>query len=197
MQNYEIVAGIDEAGRGPLAGPVVAAAVVLHSDRPIAGLTDSKKISPQKRLRLFAEIKSKAQAWGVGEASAAEIDEMNIHNATLKAMLRAYLDMQLEASHVLVDGLYCPDLSAKCTAIVKGDQTVPAISAASIIAKVTRDIQMLEYHDQMPEYGFDRHKGYPTSQHIQALKEYGPCNLHRRSYKPVRDAINIHKSQLA
>ena len=197
LQYDEMIAGIDEAGRGPLAGPVVAAAVVLNPHTPIEGLADSKKISPKKRNLLFAEIKNKAIAWGVGVASAAEIDELNIHHATLRAMHRAYEAMQVEVQHVLIDGLYCPALNTRCTAIVKGDQTVPAISAASILAKVTRDTEMQAHHITMPEYGFDQHKGYPTSKHIAALKKYGPCDLHRRSYKPVRDAMALQEIEIA
>ena len=193
LQYNEMIAGIDEAGRGPLAGPVVAAAVVLDPNRPIQGLVDSKKISHKKRIHLFTEIKNNAIAWGIGTATAAEIDEINIHHATLRAMRRAYTAMQIEVNHVLVDGLYCPEVDTKCSAIVKGDQSVPSISAASILAKVTRDAEMQDHHKALPVYRFDRHKGYPTSQHIAALKKYGPCNLHRRSYKPVRDAIVLQK----
>ena len=189
LQYDEKIAGIDEAGRGPLAGPVVAAAVVLDPKRPIEGLADSKKISHKKRIHLFAEIKRNTIAWGIGIATAAEIDEVNIQHATLRAMQRAYTAMKIEVNHVLVDGLYCPEVKASCSAIIKGDQTVPEISAASILAKVTRDTEMQNHHKSMPEYGFDQHKGYPTAQHIAALRKFGPCNLHRRSYKPVRDAI--------
>ena len=196
IQNYEMIAGIDEAGRGPLAGPVVAAAVVLHPHRPIEGLADSKMISPKKRIHLYNKIKFNSIAWGIGYATAAEIDEINIHHATLRAMQRAYMEMHVEVKNVLVDGLYCPNLNTSCTAIVKGDQTVPAISAASILAKVTRDAEMRNHHKMMPEYGFDQHKGYPTAQHIAALKKFGPCDLHRRSYKPVKDAMVLLESQL-
>lgn len=194
IYKFEQIAGIDEAGRGPLAGPVVAAAVMLHPNIPIEGLDDSKKLTLWKRVQLFSEIKSTARAWGVGVATAAEIDELNIHHATLLAMQRAYDAMQLEAEHVLVDGLYCPKLSTMCTAIVKGDQIVPEISAASIIAKVTRDIEMDNHHKALPQYGFNQHKGYPTAQHIAALQKFGPCVLHRKSYKPVREAIAKQRS---
>lgn len=184
-----LVAGIDEAGRGPLAGPVVAGSVILDPEIKIDGLADSKKLTLKKRLFLFNEIKSKALAWGLGYASADEIDDINIHQATLLAMQRAYVAMKYEATHVYVDGLYCPVLQVSCTAIVKGDQLVAEISAASILAKVTRDIEMETHHRDLPQYGFDQHKGYPTAKHIAALQEYGPSKLHRKSYKPVRDAM--------
>ena len=187
------IAGIDEAGRGSLAGPVVAGAVVLHPDKPIKGLTDSKRLTPKKRAQLFSEIRAKAMAWGIGYATAAEIDEINIHRATLRAMKRAYEAMQFYVEQVFVDGLHCPELPTKCTAIVKGDQLVPAISAASILAKVTRDIEMEHHHETLPQYGFDQHKGYPTVKHIVALKKFGPCILHRRSYRPVRDVIALQR----
>jgi len=192
---FEQIAGIDEAGRGPLAGPVVAAAVILHPEQPIYGLNDSKKLSAKKRQQLSDEIKIKALAWGLGHANAAEIDRINIHQATLIAMQRAYLAMQVEAQHVMVDGLYCPEISVACTAIVKGDEKVAAISAASILAKVARDDEMQQHHQLMPEYGFDRHKGYPTAKHIAALQQYGPSELHRKSYKPVKQAMELHVSR--
>jgi len=186
------IAGIDEAGRGPLAGPVVAASVILDLDNVIEGLADSKKISAKKREVLFDEIKVKAQAWGLGFSSAEEIDAVNIHQATLLAMQRAYLAMQRVAEHVYVDGLHCPEIKTPCTAIVKGDQKVAEISAASILAKVTRDRIMEEHHMELPQYGFNQHKGYPTAKHIAALKEFGPCDLHRKSYKPVKDSIALY-----
>lgn len=192
---FEHVAGIDEAGRGPLAGPVVAAAVILHPMRPIEGLADSKKISEKKRIRLFNIIKSKAFAWSVGHATAAEIDKLNIHYATLLAMQRAFLKLGLNVNRVLVDGLHCPDLLENCTAVVKGDQKVPEISAASILAKVTRDFEMENYHFELPQYGFNQHKGYPTAKHVTALQKYGPSNLHRKSYKPVKDAMCLSRSK--
>ena len=182
-------AGIDEAGRGPLAGPVVAGSVILDPDMRIEGLADSKKLTAKKRAYLYDEIKFKAYAWGIGFATVDEIDEINIHQATLLAMQRAYLAMQLNASHVYVDGLHCPALQVPCTAVVKGDQLVAEISAASIIAKVTRDMEMEAHHKDLPQYGFNQHKGYPTAQHIAALQEFGPCKLHRKSYKPVKDVL--------
>jgi ribonuclease HII len=184
-----LVAGIDEAGRGPLAGPVVAGSVILDSDIQIEGLADSKKLTAKKRESLYEVIKEKAYAWGLGYASAEEIDEINIHQATLLAMRRAYVAMQVEAAHIYVDGLYCPAIQVPCTAVVKGDQLVAEISAASILAKVTRDTEMEEHHRELPQYGFNQHKGYPTAKHIAALQEHGPCKLHRKSYKPVRDAM--------
>ncbi len=190
------MAGIDEAGRGSLAGPVVAAAVVLHPDRPVEGLKDSKKLNQSRRRQLSEEIKSKAVCWAVGQASVAEIDELNIHHATLLAMQRAWHAVPPGVEHVLVDGLHCPELPASCKAVVKGDQSVPVISAASILAKVTRDEEMLSYHDKYLQYGFDRHKGYPTAQHIAALREHGPSDLHRKSYRPVRDAMHVHEGEL-
>ncbi len=185
------IAGIDEAGRGPLAGPVVAASVMLDLDNVIEGLADSKKITAKKRELLFDEIKVKAHAWGLGFSSAEEIDQVNIHQATLLAMQRAYIAMQKEAEHVYIDGLHCPIIEASCTAIVKGDQKVAEISAASILAKVTRDRIMEEHHKELPQYGFNQHKGYPTAKHIAALKEFGPSDLHRKSYKPVKDSIAL------
>ena len=174
-----------------MAGPVVAAAVVLHPNRDIGGLRDSKKLNPGRRKRLYEEITSKAVYWGIGRATAAEIDELNIHHATLLAMTRAWEAMPIRVGKVLVDGLYCPELAASCKAVVKGDQTVPVISAASILAKVTRDEEMLGYHAAYPNYGFDQHKGYPTAGHLAALHDHGPSDLHRNSYRPVRDARQI------
>lgn len=185
----EPVVGIDEAGRGSLAGPVIAAAVVLHPQRAIAGLQDSKKLSPRRREHLFEAITSRAVFWAIGRASAPEIDRLNIHHATLLAMTRAWERVPFQTAKVLVDGLHCPELAAPCKAIVKGDGSVPVISAASILAKVTRDREMLAHHAAWPEYGFDRHKGYPTAQHLGALHEHGPSKLHRKSYAPVRDAL--------
>ncbi len=183
------MAGIDEAGRGSLAGPVLAAIVVLHPERPVEGLRDSKKLAPGRRKQLFEEIRSKATFCAIGQATAAEIDELNIHHATLLAMRRAWSEVPFEVGHVLVDGLHCPELAAPCTAIVRGDLSVPVISAASILAKVARDEAMLAYHGQCSHYGFDRNKGYPTAQHIAALHEHGPSDLHRKSFRPVREVM--------
>lgn len=174
-----------------MAGPVIAAAVVLHPVKTIAGLQDSKKLSPKRREDLFSEITSKAVFWAIGRASAGEIDRLNIHQATLLAMSRAWKSVPFPVEQVLVDGLHCPELEAPCKAIVQGDRSVPVISAASILAKVTRDAEMRAYHADYPEYGFDRHKGYPTAHHLDALHAHGPSDLHRKSYGPVRDALAV------
>lgn len=188
-QQSDRVVGIDEAGRGSLAGPVIAAAVVLHPERTIRGLQDSKKLSPRRRVHLFEEITSRAMFWAIGRASAAEIDHLNILQATLLAMSRAWESIPFPVGQVLVDGLHCPELAAPCKAIVKGDRSIPVISAASILAKVTRDNEMLAQHTAHPQYGFDRHKGYPTARHLGALHEHGPSDLHRKSFAPVRKAL--------
>jgi ribonuclease HII len=180
---------VDEAGRGPLAGPVVAAAVVLDPDRYIAGLRDSKKLSAAQRERLADEIRSRALDWSLGRADADEIDRLNILQATLLAMRRAVEALRLPPLRVLVDGNVCPRLTVDCEAVVRGDSTVPAISAASILAKVARDAEMQRLHAVYPAYGFDGHKGYPTSAHLEALGRVGPCPEHRRSFAPVRRAI--------
>ena len=188
------ICGVDEAGRGPLVGSVVAGAVVLDPNQPIIGLRDSKKLSPARREQLYAEIMQKAQAWGVGQASPSEIDTLNILQATMLAMRRAIeaLSERLGEwpSKALIDGNRCPILPIASEAIIKGDAKEPAISAASIIAKVTRDQQMQVLHAQYPQYGFNQHMGYPTEAHMQALKQYGPCEEHRRTFAPVRDLIS-------
>jgi len=188
-----LVCGIDEAGRGPLVGSVVAGAVVLDPNNPIAGLKDSKKLTAARREFLFEQIIEKAKAWGVGEASPAEIDDMNILQATMLAMRRAVEDLtgRLGAwpDKALVDGNRCPELPIPAQAIVKGDATEPAISAASIIAKVTRDRQMQELDKRHPQYGFAQHMGYPTEAHFAALKKFGACDEHRRSFSPVRKVL--------
>jgi ribonuclease HII len=182
------VAGVDEAGRGPLAGPVVAACVVLHPRHPIAGLADSKRLSPARRGRLEAQIKERALAWGVAEASPREIDEENILRATLLAMARAIRALPRLPDEILVDGQHCPAVARPVRAVVRGDATIPQISAASILAKTHRDRLMLELHREFPQFGFDSHKGYPTADHLAALRRYGPIEAHRRSFAPVRDA---------
>lgn len=187
-QASALVAGCDEAGRGPLAGPVIAAAVILNPDRPISGLADSKQLSAKRREILAAEIHAKALAWALGRAEAAEIDELNILQASLLAMQRAVAALPVAPARVLVDGQHCPALSCPVQAIVRGDATEPAISAASILAKVARDREMTELHLRYPDYGFDRHKGYPTAAHRAALQAHGPCPAHRRSFAPVRAA---------
>jgi len=184
-----LVAGVDEAGRGPLAGPVVAAAVILDELKPIRGLGDSKAISPRRRERLYDEIRAKALACCIAEASVEEIDRLNILQATLLAMQRAVAGLRLPPRRVLVDGNRLPLLPMPAEAIVKGDATVPAISAASILAKVHRDRLCLALHEAHPVYGFDRHKGYPTAEHLAALRAHGACAAHRRSYAPVRAAL--------
>jgi ribonuclease HII len=182
-------AGVDEAGRGPLAGPVVAAAVILHPGRPIEGLDDSKKLNEQKREALFPLIQERALAWSVIEISPAEIDRVNILQATLLGMKRAVESLDPRPSLALVDGNRPPDLPCAVRTIVGGDALEPAISAASILAKVSRDRLMLDMHQRFPEYGFDRHKGYPTAAHMRVLAELGPCEIHRRSFAPVRNAM--------
>ena len=188
------ICGVDEAGRGPLVGSVVAGAVVLDPNQPIMGLRDSKKLSPARREQLYAEIMQKARAWGIGQASPSEIDTLNILQATMLAMRRAIevLSERLGEwpSKALIDGNRCPILPIASEAIIKGDAKEPAISAASIIAKVTRDQQMQVLHAQYPQYGFNQHMGYPTEVHMQALKQYGPCEEHRRTFAPVRDLIS-------
>jgi len=188
------ICGVDEAGRGPLVGSVVAGAVVLDPNQPIIGLRDSKKLSPARREQLYAEVMQKARAWGIGQASPSEIDTLNILQATMLAMRRAIeaLSERLGEwpSKALIDGNRCPILPIASEAIIKGDAKEPAISAASIIAKVTRDQQMQVLHTQYPQYGFNQHMGYPTEVHMQALKQYGPCEEHRRTFAPVRDLIS-------
>ena len=184
-----LAAGVDEAGRGPLAGPVVAAAVVMNPDRPIEGLADSKVLSPAARERLAVRIKQRALAWAVGQSSSHEIDRINILQATLLAMQRAVVLLPYTPQHVLVDGNRCPALPCPATAIIKGDSRVPEISAASIIAKVSRDREMLLWDALYPAYGFKSHKGYPTREHLQILDATGPCPCHRRSFAPVRKAL--------
>ena len=188
------ICGVDEAGRGPLVGSVVAGAVVLDPNQPIIGLRDSKKLSPARREQLYAEIMQKARAWGIGQASPSEIDTLNILQATMLAMRRAIeaLSERLGEwpSKALIDGNRCPILPIASEAIIKGDAKEPAISAASIIAKVTRDQQMQALHTQYPQYGFNQHMGYSTEVHMQALKQFGPCEEHRRTFAPVRDLIS-------
>lgn len=190
LSSYTRIAGVDEVGRGPLVGAVVTAAVILDPDNPVEGLKDSKKLSERRREALAEEIRAKALAWSLGRASRQEIDELNILKATLLAMQRAVNGLGLSPDYVLVDGNRCPILTYPSRAVVKGDALVPAISAASILAKVARDAEMLVLDAQYPQYGFAEHKGYPTARHLEALKEHGPILEHRRSYAPVRDAIN-------
>jgi ribonuclease HII len=180
-----LVAGVDEAGRGPLAGPVVAAAVILDDLNPISGLADSKKLTALRREKLFDEIRAKALCCSIAEASVEEIDQLNILQATMLAMRRAVEGLRLKPVKVLVDGNRIPVLDVLAEAIVKGDAKVPAISAASILAKVHRDRWCAEYHQQFPQYGFAGHKGYGTAEHLRALREHGACPQHRKSFSPV------------
>ncbi|MEQ3635516.1 ribonuclease HII [Alcanivorax sp.] len=183
------VAGVDEVGRGPLVGAVVTAAVVLDPQYPIAGLADSKKISEKKRLALEYEIKTHALGWSLGRAEPDEIDQLNILHATMLAMQRAVAALPLDVQAVLIDGNRVPSLPCLAQAVVKGDGRVPAISAASILAKVARDREMHDLHLRYPQYGFDRHKGYPTAVHRAALEQHGALAEHRRSFGPVAAAI--------
>jgi len=187
------ICGVDEAGRGPLVGSVVAGAVVLDPNNPIVGLKDSKKLTPTKREYLFEQIMLKAKAWGIGEAGPEEIDQINILQATMLAMRRAVEDLSARLGawpdKALIDGNRCPELPIPAEAIVKGDTKEPAISAASILAKVTRDRQMAILHERFPQYGFAQHMGYPTAAHFAALKEFGACEEHRRTFSPVRNVL--------
>lgn len=189
MTRGVLVAGVDEAGRGPLAGPVYAAAVILDPARPIVGVRDSKQLSAAARERLAAEIRAVALAWAIGRVDNNEIDRLNILNASLLAMQRAVAALRIAPQQVLVDGNRCPVLSCPVQALVRGDQTVPAISAASILAKVSRDEEMCGMDRVYPGYGFARHKGYPTSEHLLALQRLGATPIHRRSYAPVQRVL--------
>ena len=191
-----LIAGVDEAGRGPLAGPVVAAAVILDDLQQIAGLADSKVLTAKRRERLFDEIRAKALACCIAEATVEEIDQLNILHATMLAMRRAVEGLRLRPVKVLVDGNRIPTLRIPAEAIVKGDAKVQAISAASILAKVHRDRLCAELHLRYPQYAFDVHKGYPTAAHLSLLREHGPCDQHRRSYAPVRAAALLHPSPI-
>jgi len=186
-----LVAGVDEAGRGPLAGPVVAAAVILDELNPIKGLADSKMLTPARRDKLYDEIRAKALCCAIGEASVEEIDEINILHATMLAMRRAVEGLRLKPAKVLVDGNRLPVLKVAAEAIVKGDALVPAISAASILAKVHRDRLCLQLDALHPGYGFAAHKGYATAEHLAALQRQGACLAHRRSFAPVREALGL------
>lgn len=187
MPDILLVCGVDEAGRGPLAGPVSAAAVILDPDHPIDGLADSKKLTERQRDKLAPIIRERALAWAVAYADVEEIDSLNILQATLLAMRRAVQALHIRPQQVLVDGLYCPQTGIPSQAIVKGDSKVAAISAASILAKTARDALMLQLHEQYPHYGFAEHKGYPTAAHLAALRIHGVSAAHRRSFRPVRE----------
>jgi len=189
-QSAHFIAGVDEVGRGPLAGPVIAAAVILNPDKPIAGLKDSKQLSLKQREALASVIKRDALSYAIGRAEVLEIDQLNIFQASLLAMQRAVIALPIAAKHALIDGLYCPSaLPCGAQAIVKGDQKIAEISAASIIAKVSRDQEMINWDKQYPGYGFAQHKGYPTKAHCQALVRLGVTPLHRRSFAPVKAVI--------
>jgi len=190
----QLVAGVDEAGRGPLAGPVIAAAVILNPNKSIDGLTDSKQLSEDRREVLCAEIKQHALAWAVGRADVEEIDSLNILQATLLAMQRAVAGLTVKPKHVLVDGNQCPKFTCPANAVVKGDLLVPAISAASIIAKVSRDHEMIGLDSQYPGYGFVDHKGYGTKKHLLALQRLGVSPIHRRSFGPVKKLLSVDVS---
>jgi ribonuclease HII len=186
----EIMCGVDEAGRGPLAGPVFAAAVILDTDRPIQGLRDSKKLTPARREALAIDIKSHALAWSIAQCSEAEIDALNILQATMLAMRRAIEGLHSVPTLALIDGNRCPVIDIRCEAIVRGDDKVPAISAASILAKTARDAALMVLHAQYPEYAFNQHKGYPTALHLERLHLHGISPVHRRSYAPIRALLN-------
>jgi len=181
-----LLCGVDEAGRGPLAGPVVAAAVVLDPAHPVEGLADSKQLSARRREALAASIRARARAWAVASASVEEIDALNILQASMLAMRRAVASLAMTPQLVLVDGLHCPSLAVPARGVVRGDATVAEISAASILAKVARDADMQVLHRIHPQYGFDRHKGYPTAAHLAALRVHGVSTAHRRTFAPVR-----------
>jgi ribonuclease HII len=189
MRSGALICGVDEAGRGPLAGEVFAACVVLDPSHPVRGLADSKQLSAQRRAVLAEAIQRSARGWAVASASVEEIDTLNILQASLLAMRRALEQLRLAPDEVLVDGLHCPQSCWPVRAIVQGDAKVKAISAASILAKCARDAAMLELHARRPEYGFDRHKGYGTAEHLAALREHGVSEFHRRSFAPVRDLL--------
>lgn len=185
------VAGVDEVGRGPLAGPVMAGAVILDPERPIAGIADSKQLTATARERLAPLIQAQAIAWALGRAEVEEIDQFNVLQASLLAMQRAIAALSAAPSLVLVDGKHCPPSSYPIRAVVRGDQTITAIAAASIVAKVARDAEMTGLDKHYPGYGFGTHKGYPTRRHLAALEELGPCPLHRRSFRPVGRYLGI------
>lgn len=190
-----LVAGVDEVGRGPLCGAVVTAAVILDPGKPILGLNDSKKLSLLRREALFEEIQEKALAWCVARAEVAEIDKLNILHATMLAMQRAVEGLQVQPRLALIDGNRCPKLAVPSSPVVKGDSQVPAIAAASILAKVTRDREMQALDVLYPGYGLAGHKGYPTAEHLEALRRLGPTPIHRRSFAPVRDAWHALETQ--
>lgn len=191
MEVIRLLCGVDEAGRGPLAGPVYAAAVILDPKRPIRGLADSKVLSEKKRDDLAEKIKQRALAWAIASSSVEEIDRINILQASLLAMKRAVEALHLLPHQVMVDGLHCPQITFPAQAVVDGDSKVAAISAASILAKTARDAEMCRLHELYPQYGFAKHKGYSTREHMLCLQAHGACPEHRRSYAPVREVLNL------
>ena len=185
-EQLRLICGVDEAGRGPIAGPVYAAAVILDPQQPIAGLKDSKLLAPRRRETLAITIRREARAWAVASATVAEIDQLNILQATLLAMRRAVERLEVVPDEAWIDGDRCPRLACAARAFIGGDRSVPQISAASILAKTARDAEMLRLHGEYPNYGLDRHKGYPTPEHLALLERHGACAIHRRSFAPVR-----------
>ena len=185
-EKARLICGVDEAGRGPIAGPVYAAAVILDPQQPIAGLKDSKLLAPRRRAALAIVIRREARAWAVASATVEEIDQLNILQATLLAMRRAVERLEVVPDEAWIDGDRCPRLSCRARAVIGGDRSVPQISAASILAKTARDAEMLRLHAQYPDYALDRHKGYPTPEHLALLARHGVCEIHRRSFAPVR-----------
>ena len=186
-----LICGVDEAGRGPIAGPVFAAAVILDPRRPVAGLKDSKLLAPRRREALAIMIRREARAWAVASATVQEIDQLNILQATLLAMRRAVEQLEVDPDEAWIDGDHCPRLTCKARAVIGGDRSVPEISAASILAKTARDAEMLRLHAQYPAYALDRHKGYPTPEHLALLELHGVCDIHRRSFAPVRRLLAL------
>ena len=194
MVESRTIAGVDEVGRGTLAGDVVTAAVILDPENPVDGLADSKKLTERRREQLYEEITSKAVCWSVGRASVTEIDTMNILAATMLAMDRAVQALDVQPEHILVDGNRLPAWKYSAEAVIGGDGTIPCISAASIVAKVTRDREMALMENRYPGYGFKKHKGYGTSQHREAILALGPCGIHRTSFEPVKSILNTYKT---
>ena len=190
MNQFQLIAGVDEVGRGPLAGAVVAAAVILDPALPIVGLADSKKLSAKKREALAIEIRLKALAWSLGRAEVEEIDQLNILQATFLAMQRALEGLAIQPEHVLIDGNRCPKINYSMEAIIGGDALIPAISAASILAKVSRDAELVLLDQLYPAYGFAQHKGYPTPSHLNAIRQHGVLPIHRRSFQPIKTLIS-------
>ena len=190
MNQFQLIAGVDEVGRGPLAGAVVAAAVILDPALPIVGLADSKKLTAKKREALAIEIRLKALAWSLGRAEVEEIDQLNILQATFLAMQRALEGLAIQPEHVLIDGNRCPKINYSMEAIIGGDALIPAISAASILAKVSRDAELVLLDQLYPAYGFAQHKGYPTPSHLNAIRQHGVLPIHRRSFQPIKTLIS-------